>query len=71
MLEALARIYKTIPEGASAYHICDILIGAAERMGIQPPLYAPNDIGLVYGEKAVDEPNGYRIKVAKWEPEDE
>ena len=43
MVEKLAKIYETAPEGFSAYHICDILLGAAERAGMH---YCPvEDLG--------------------------
>lgn len=33
----LAELYDSIPDHASSYHICDVLIYKAERMGMLPP----------------------------------
>jgi hypothetical protein len=33
LIEKLIPIYKTIPDGATPYHIIDIILGAAERRG--------------------------------------
>ena len=37
LIEDLVNILNTMPEGASNYHIVDMLIGRAERLGMLPP----------------------------------
>ena len=64
MLEKLAKIYETAPKGYSAYHICDILLGAAERAGMMPP----SKEGLV---KIQELENGELcIPIWEWESEE-
>ena len=52
-IQKLAELYDSIPEQASSYHICDILIGKAESMGMLPP---PDETNTYYSS---DEPGGY------------
>lgn len=48
----LAKLYDDIPENASSYHICDILISRAVRLGMLPPKRERN-----FTQKEVDELN--------------
>jgi hypothetical protein len=34
VIQKLAKLYDSIPEGASSYHICDMLMYKAERLGL-------------------------------------
>jgi hypothetical protein len=36
-IQQLADFLDTFPEGCSNYHICDMLIRRAEKMGMSPP----------------------------------
>ena len=65
MIEKLVRIYETAPEGFSAYHICDILLGAAEREGMLPPLVHPIHHHILDQIEYLDS------TFKNWEPEDE
>lgn len=40
MIQELLKIYNSIPREASGYHIIDILLGAAERRGMNPPYFS-------------------------------
>lgn len=37
MIQKLAALYEDIPRKASSYHIVDILLRKAERLGMLPP----------------------------------
>lgn len=47
------------------------LLSSLEAIGMQPPSYAPKDIGYVWGDTPYHEPNGFKVNVHKWEPENE
>jgi len=34
VIQKLAKLYDSIPEEASSYHICDMLMYKAEKMGL-------------------------------------
>lgn len=55
-IEKLAKFLDTFPEGCSNYHICDMLISKAEKMGMLPPDTLAK--------------NGFEYE-NKWEEEDE
>jgi hypothetical protein len=42
-----------------------------ESLGMVPPLWIPEDSGYLYSDEPSGEPNGFKIGVYKWEPEDE
>lgn len=42
MIKELEYLYRTIPDPASSWHIADMLLGRAERLGMQPPWYERN-----------------------------
>lgn len=53
-----------------SYEFADLFLKLVESEGMSPPLYAPDDVGLVWGDEAYCEPNGFKIQVPKWAPED-
>lgn len=58
LIKELMDLYNSIPEEASSYHIVDILIGRAERLGMLPPTFTkPIHIvnGLAYTHYLVNE----------------
>jgi hypothetical protein len=69
-IQELARFLSTFPKGASDYHICDMLISKAERMGMAPPeveipVRNPDPCSVM-------DALGYsRDKIREWEDEDE
>jgi len=65
LIENLTKLYKSIPKDASPYHIVDILIGKAERMGMKPPI---NNLLFNTDGDYVDANN---LTYHKWEDEDE
>ena len=38
---------------------------------MMPPRWVPEDDGYTYGDEPSGEPNGFKIGVYKWEPENE
>lgn len=54
-----------------AYDVAHKLLQDLEELGMNPPRHAPDDAGLVWGDEKTGEPNGFKIMVSKWEPEDE
>jgi hypothetical protein len=64
-IQQLADFLDTFPEGCSNYHICDMLIRRAEKMGMSPP-----DMDK---EFTIDRNGGlfiYTKSVSVWEDED-
>lgn len=51
LINSLVKILETMPEGASNYHIVDILIGKAERLGMLPPDTVNPDLEGEYNDK--------------------
>lgn len=47
------------------------ILNTLEKAGMLPPTWIPKDDGYVYSDKPSGEPNGFRIGVNKWEPENE
>lgn len=50
LIQQLAKLYDSIPEEASSYHICDMLIYKAQKMGMLPPSNVPFSINPVTEE---------------------
>lgn len=69
MIEKLIRIYETAPKGFSAYHICDILLGAVEREGMLPPKL--DNVELFTSNSFLSLDAALNRGMNKWEPEDE
>ena len=65
LIDNLTKLYKSIPKDASPYHIVDILIGKAERMGMKPP------INNLLFNKCGEHANIKSLTYHKWEDEDE
>jgi len=51
------------------FYVISRLITRMEKLGMAPPLYAPNDSGLLYSDEESGEPNGFNIQIREWERE--
>ncbi|HLD91572.1 MAG TPA: hypothetical protein VI911_11295 [Patescibacteria group bacterium] len=68
LITQLADLYESIPKGASAYHICDMLIYKAEKLGMLSPSNVPFSINPVVEEDGCG--NQTRLKdLVGWEDE--
>ena len=47
------------------------ILQVCEIEGMVPPRWIPEDHGYLYSDEPSGEPNGFKIGVCKWEPEDE
>jgi len=47
------------------------ILQVCEIEGMVPPLWIPEDDGYLSSDEPSGEPNGFKIGVYKWEPEDE
>ncbi len=65
LISQLAAFLDTFPEGCSNYHICDMLIRRAEKLGMMPPEVSGY---VVYNE---EEGLSGHVIVNVWEEEDD
>jgi hypothetical protein len=72
-IQQLADFLDTFPEGCSNYHICDMLIRRAEKMGMSPPIadktFVVNNFKSIYGNWEGGTFH-YTRAVSEWEDED-
>lgn len=66
MLEAGGSNHYSYSPRNHAVYILDNLL----KLGMLPPRWIPEDHGYIYGDEPSGEPNGFKISVSKWEPED-
>jgi hypothetical protein len=67
-IQQLADFLDTFPEGCSNYHICDMLIRRAEKMGMSPPEIRKSYTTILRNEE--DGTFSYDRIVNEWEDED-
>jgi len=70
-IQQLADFLDTFPEGCSNYHICDMLIRRAERLGMSPPTVV-REVTLDTRDSKTGEVDGtftYNQSIAEWEEE--
>jgi hypothetical protein len=60
-LEAMIRLYNTIPDKATTFHKMDMLLSRLERIGLNPPATYMKGMSEVEGNKVV----------LTWDDEDE
>jgi hypothetical protein len=71
-IQQLADFLDTFPPGCSNYHICDMLIRRAERLGMSPPTVV-REVTLDTRDSKTGEVDGtftYNQSIAEWEDED-
>jgi len=72
----LVKLYEDIPDNASSYHICDMLIGRAIRLGMLPPERERKLTQKEVAElnKSASSPGDFSVKdtlfCCSWEEED-
>lgn len=69
-IKKLTDLYTSIPKDMIPEYRVSQLVKEAERLGMSPPYWVPNDHGYTYGDTPSGEPNGFKIGVRKWEPEE-
>lgn len=47
------------------------ILQCIEMNGMMPPRWIPEDHGYTYSDEPSGEPNGFKISIFKWEPENE
>ena len=71
MLKEIQMLLMSDSDELASQNLALAILDRIEELRMNPPAYAPEDIGYVWGDGSYDEPNGYKIKVYKWEPENE
>ena len=49
--------------------VANELLEDIEEAGMAPPLYIPEDAGVMWGDEPTGEPNGFNMSIADWEDE--